>query len=267
MNEVPKIQMDPDVENFTTNSEDILIALWSECIYPDMPRIFKFVLKYFSTDKNIIVEDKQRCIITSEWECTVKNYDKLINSVDIRDEWCQCICKQNIKKRLFIRSKLNGNILRVGNCCIDKIFDKKDNIHSDAKRALLDIEYRKYGRGNKKACKECGKHRIDQTDPKDYCGPCSILRIKNFNSKDEESTDKTIYHPNTNNPAFITSILGISKQDLIKTINKNDGSTIVNQKPTVQNNINTRKCKICMCNIDNLPSYHRFCTNCYFNKR
>ena len=89
-------------------TEEQIISLYGKYGVTSKPDRFEAVLKHFSSKINL-----EREILYSEWEIYVAKKATLDPKI--------CICSQIIRDLRFIQNKINGNILMVGNCCIEKL--------------------------------------------------------------------------------------------------------------------------------------------------
>lgn len=282
-NAVPKIQMDPDLPGFTENCEDIILSLWKKCPKLEKPYIFKFVMKTYSNNKNINLNVHNKNINTKEWDCPDKDYSK----TDIRDQDVHCICTQPIKNRIYIKSKLNGNVLRVGSCCIKKLCDDETLIAS-VNEAVRDINYIKNGKGDKKKCKKCKLHRIGKNSRNQYCEPCykeyrNPCYSDTSSSEDSDegekilpgiklckrckNTDKLYQDTGMCEKCNIQMLNQISEQMNIfskKNSNIDSINSLSNEKccDSLTKNLD-RKCLDCNININELKHFKKYCAKCF----
>ena len=161
--------------------------------------IFDYILKYFSVDK----ENPRK-----EWR-EISQYQE----AKLQEVKSKCICSQKIELLFFILNSENGNILRTGCECIDKINDsiKKDikiakkqreNKNKDEKRqCAVCFNYKIPAKSSinitvcnlclkthknmerdsikilfeGKDCINCGKRNLKEKDPRDMCHQCHKL--------------------------------------------------------------------------------------------
>jgi hypothetical protein len=161
-----KICMDDLMPEYNYNCDEIIRSLWNDLKcktgYSNMTDKFIYVLKHFSTNKNL-----EYPITTDEW---VQSEYRTVD--DDKSEFC--ICSHVIHELYFIRSKLNGNTLRVGNTCVYQSFDNKNELCIQLKASENRRRYKKSGSGINRICLSCGKHKINVDDPvwKTVCKSC-----------------------------------------------------------------------------------------------
>jgi hypothetical protein len=117
-------------------NENILIRIWKK-VNGNMPEKFAaVVLKYSEERKDID-------IAINEWE-----FHKYLT-----DGQSKCICSHDISDKYFIKNKHNGNILRTGCDCIEKLSNEKLSESIRIKKAA--VNYQKKGGGTNRQCSKC----------------------------------------------------------------------------------------------------------------
>jgi hypothetical protein len=138
------------------HEDDKIHKLWyileKEGYRCDKPTRFLFVLLYFSN--NTENED----LACHEWKIDFYNSGKIINDSTF------CICSHIIHELHYIKNKLNGNVLRIGRDCIDKI--KNDELKIGFDKYIREFDYNKKKTkqnktGKYRQCECCRKYRIN----------------------------------------------------------------------------------------------------------
>lgn len=124
-----------------------------------MPEKFIAVVLSFSEEKEDIT------IAINEWK-----YKGLGDGLPT-----QCICTHRIEEIYFIRNKINGNILRTGNDCIEKV-TPYSKLGTDIRDISKQAEYRKrhvYKAPQHRMCPSCKWYRIRVKDiDRTHCEVC-----------------------------------------------------------------------------------------------
>ena len=167
--------MDPAKKEYTDDCDIVISSLWDELYEKkgtsNMAERFLYVIKHFSKNKNF-----NDIIETDEWLCDSEN-------PDLGDD-TKCICSQSIHYGVYIKSKLNGNILRVGNVCIKKMFGINSDIIDQAKYIESKNRYDRVGVGINRMCTSCLRYKISIDEPsyKTVCKSCYKMGLKGVNN-------------------------------------------------------------------------------------
>ena len=228
-----KICMDPEHKDYTPKCDDTIVDLWDQ-LYEEKGQKknhqrLLYVLRIYSFDKTF-----KNYVDTDEWECYKTDPNILDES--------KCCCSHLIHDKYYIRSKFNGNILRVGNVCVGQVFENHQKIINEVKSMQLQHNYQKNG-GNKRVCMSCGKHKIDQDEPsyKTVCKSCfkngnkDVVNIQILDGKECSKCHKRV-------------------------IPKDDWRTICKNCYT---SIPMKKCEGCAKMIPNEASWKKLCAGCY----
>ena len=221
-------------------SNNNIIKLWKNKV-KNLPLHDKFVeiLRTYSS------KDFEQSVNTDEWEI-----------VDIKyNPGSFCICSHDITEEIYIKSRYNGNILRVGNTCIESIWSTKHDIIDQAKTLLNQFRYKMKSEDLHRPCMSCGKHKISINDPefKKVCKQCYRSGLKDN---------------------ITIEILNGKKCKICKKrlLNTNDwrNKCIKCFKYTVNNggiNKNCRKCIKCGNNLSvHYELWKKLCYTCYIKK-
>jgi hypothetical protein len=119
--------------------------------------LFQFILLHFSDAKEL--EDA-----IEEWSIdSVSDSMMVRNSISGQSESSSfCICSQEISQRYFVKND-NGNILRIGNECINKFMS--DALKHQANIFKRQMQYEKSGTGLHRMCAVCHRHNIPSDKP------------------------------------------------------------------------------------------------------
>lgn len=145
-------------------NEDLWEYLLAKQEKAGKPEKFKYILDYYSEVPITEVAN------SDEWE-DITGLDTKDNDI-IQATETFCICSQKIQQLIFIESKYNGNVLRVGNCCIKKFMS--DHTKQDHKIKDNQRRYERQGGGNRRQCATCFKRRLGTSYHVDatVCGEC-----------------------------------------------------------------------------------------------
>lgn len=147
--------------------EDEIKSLWIH------PGASKYMQENFNTVLLHHSESKDPKIAIVEWSFYANTTD---------GEGRTCICSHVIHDMFYIINSVNGNILRVGNDCINKLY-KSSDLDLDIKEFIK----RKRYTGDRLWCRGCHRHNImPEKNWVSVCTPCWKAGIEpEFSSADK----------------------------------------------------------------------------------
>jgi hypothetical protein len=240
--DIPTICMNPRMSNYNKDADATIKHIWDilklKTGMTGMPERFKTIITKYSTNKDMMFP-----LTTDEW---------VFDGIDESDETSICICSHIIHTKYYIRSKLNGNILRIGDTCVYKCFSSDHPIITQFKAVNNQSNYSVNGTGNNRICNSCGKHKISIESPewKTVCRSCFKNGSKNT---------RNVIIPNG-------KVCSVCKKRVLENTDWRDKCAPC-YKQTIGKSMNSNKvmvkCIHCNFNMVGEPEWKRSCLKCF----
>ena len=165
------------INMYSENKDDLIASLWVGTNATNMELNFMSVLIYFSHSKDFNMAK-------SEW-ISITKYSSIPNAF--------CICSHKLEHAFFITNKINGNILRVGQECINKFLSGEMGTQAnEVQRRLKSTE----DPTKRRWCGGCKRNNILPTDPQTntVCKKCWKKGTRP-NMLEESQSDKLFNRP------------------------------------------------------------------------